>query len=74
MKGSMSAVPPRLMVHQSFHYRNARRCTRADAFNVACALRQKAGLTTVQQACVEELLFMMCSEARGTVEIDVLCA
>ncbi|MBL8954244.1 MAG: hypothetical protein JNK82_25930 [Myxococcaceae bacterium] len=70
----MSAVPPRLMLHQSFHYRKARRCTRADAYNVACHLRQRAELTTVQQASVEELLFTMCTEARGTVEIDVLCA
>lgn len=68
----MSAVPPRLMLHQSFHYRKARGCTRADAFNVACAMRQKAELTTIQMAAVEELLFTMCTEARGTVEIDVL--
>ncbi len=69
----MSAVPPRLMLRQLFRYRRAPRgCTRADAFNVACSMRQRAELTNVQMAAVEELLFTMCTESRGIVEIDVL--
>jgi len=70
----MSAVPPRLMLRQYFRYRRERGCTRGDAFNVACALKQKAELSTIQMAAVEELLFMLCTETRGTVEIDVLSA
>lgn len=67
----MSAAPPRLMHRETFRYRRARGCTRADAACVAWAVRLKAELTSIEAAAVEELLFTLCTESRGLVEVEV---
>ncbi len=61
------------MLRESFHFRRARGATRADAACVAWAMRLKAELTSVEAAAVEELLYTMCTESRGTVLVEVSC-
>jgi hypothetical protein len=69
----MSTAQLRLMLRETFRYRRARGCTRADASCVAWAMRLKAELTSVEAAAIEDLLFTMCTESRGTVSVEVSC-
>jgi hypothetical protein len=62
------------MLRETFRYRRARGCTRADAACVAWAMRLKAELTSVEAAAIEELLYTLCTESRGTVAVEVCCA
>ena len=61
------------MLRETFRYRRARGATRADAACVAWAMRLRAQLTSVEMAAIEDLLFTLCNERKGSVQVEVCC-
>jgi hypothetical protein len=60
----MSAPPTRLT--ESF-----RACTRGDAANAVSSLRQRAALSSIEAAALEELLYMLCVESKSAVHVAI---
>jgi len=60
------------MLRETFRYRRARGCTRADAACVAWSMRLRAELTSIEAAAIEELLFTLCTERTAVVHVEVI--
>jgi hypothetical protein len=49
-------------------------CTRGDAAFAVSSLRQRAALSSVEAAALEELLYMLAFESKSAVHVEVVTA